>query len=72
MYGHSTPLECSALKQQFSIDILPLRGRRLKRLFGESVQGQLLIISHTDLGQRIRIISARKVTRQERKIYEND
>ena len=39
---------------------------------GESTQRQLLIISHTDRGQRIRIISARKVTRQERKIYEND
>ncbi len=38
---------------------------------GESIQGQLLIISHTDLGQRIRIISARKVTRQERRIYQN-
>ena len=39
---------------------------------GESAQRQLLIISHTDRGQRIRIISARSVTRQERKIYEND
>ena len=39
---------------------------------GESTQQRLLIISHTDIGQRIRIISARSVTRQERKIYEND
>ena len=39
---------------------------------GESIQRQLLIISHTDIAQRIRIISARKVTRRERKIYEND
>ena len=39
---------------------------------GESTQRQLLIISHTDRGQHIRIISARKVTCQERKIYEND
>lgn len=39
---------------------------------GESVQGQLLIISHTDRGQRIRIISARTVTRRERRIYESD
>ena len=39
---------------------------------GESIQGRLLIISHTDLEQRIRIISARRLTRQERKIYEND
>ena len=39
---------------------------------GESTQGRLLIISHTDRGQRTRIISARKVTRQERNLYEND
>ncbi|MCY3740228.1 MAG: BrnT family toxin [Candidatus Poribacteria bacterium] len=39
---------------------------------GESIQGRLLIISHTDIEQQIRIISARKLTRQERKIYEND
>jgi uncharacterized DUF497 family protein len=38
---------------------------------GESIQRQLLIISHTDMGQRIRIISARNVTRRERRIYEN-
>ena len=38
---------------------------------GESMQRRLLIISHADRAQRIRIISAREVTRQERKIYEN-
>ncbi len=38
---------------------------------GESTQRRLIIISHTDRGQRIRIISAREVTRRERKIYEN-
>ena len=38
---------------------------------GESTQRRLLIISHTDRVQRIRIISAREITRQERKIYEN-
>ena len=38
---------------------------------GESMQRNLLIISHTDRDQRIRIISARKVTRRERRIYEN-
>ena len=39
---------------------------------GESMQRRLIIISHTDRWQRIRIISARKATRRERKIYEND
>ena len=38
---------------------------------GESMQRNLLIISHTDRDQRIRIISARKATRRERRIYEN-
>ena len=38
---------------------------------GESTRRRLLIISHADRTQRIRIISAREVTRQERRIYEN-
>ena len=39
---------------------------------GLSNRGQLLIVSHTDRGNRIRIISARKTTRQERKFYEKE
>lgn len=39
---------------------------------GESTYRRLLIVSHTDRWQRVRIISARKTTRQERRIYEND
>lgn len=39
---------------------------------GESIYRRLLIVSHTDRWQRVRIISARKTTRQERRIYEND
>ena len=38
---------------------------------GSSADGVLLIVSHTDRDQRIRIISARKATRRERRIYEN-
>ncbi|MDI6739574.1 MAG: BrnT family toxin [Candidatus Edwardsbacteria bacterium] len=37
---------------------------------GLSWQGHLLIISHTDRGDRIRIISARRATPAERKYYE--
>lgn len=37
---------------------------------GLSNQGHLLVISHTDREDRIRIISARKTTRHERKFYE--
>ena len=38
---------------------------------GTSADGRLLIVSHTDRDDRIRIISARKATRRERKVYEN-
>ena len=38
--------------------------------FGYSIEGRLLVVSHTDRGDRNRIISARVVNRKERKIYE--
>ena len=36
---------------------------------GQSVYGRILVVSHTDRGDRIRIISARLATRRERKQY---
>jgi uncharacterized protein len=38
--------------------------------FGHSSDGRLLVVSHTDRGDRTRIISARKATRKEIKQYE--
>ena len=38
--------------------------------FGVSTSGRLLIVSHTDREDIIRIISAREATRRERTIYE--
>jgi uncharacterized protein len=38
--------------------------------FGHSTTGRLLVVSHTDREDRTRIVSARKATRKERKIYE--
>jgi len=38
--------------------------------FGLSKQNRLLVLSHTDRGDRIRIISARIMIRKERRIYE--
>ncbi|WP_414572767.1 BrnT family toxin [Nostoc sp. CCY 9925] len=32
--------------------------------------GQLLVVAHTDRDEKIRIISARKATRQEKRFYE--
>jgi uncharacterized protein len=39
-------------------------------IVGESSQRRLLIASYTERGNLIRLISARKVTRTERKVYE--
>lgn len=38
---------------------------------GTSVVGRLVVVSHTDRGDSIRIISAREATRRERKEYED-
>jgi hypothetical protein len=39
-------------------------------IIGISQFGQLLVVAHTDRGEKVRIISARKATRQERRFYE--
>ena len=39
--------------------------------FGYSTDGRLPVVSHTDRGDRNRIISARVATRREKKIYED-
>ncbi len=38
--------------------------------FGLSRFDRLLVVSHAELGEKVRIISARPLTRQERRIYE--
>jgi uncharacterized DUF497 family protein len=38
---------------------------------GHTAAGHLLIVSHTDRGERIRIISARRATRKEKKAHED-
>jgi len=38
--------------------------------FGQSTEGRHLVVSHTDRDDRTRIISARKMTRTERRQYE--
>ena len=40
--------------------------------FGASKVGQLLVVSHTEERETIRIISARKATKGERKLYEEE
>jgi uncharacterized DUF497 family protein len=38
--------------------------------FGVSSVGQLLVVSHVERGEAIRIMSARRATPHERRIYE--
>jgi uncharacterized DUF497 family protein len=40
--------------------------------FGISDRGRILVVSHTEEGDTIRIISARLASKGERKIYEED
>ena len=39
---------------------------------GMSDRGRLVMVAHTERGERIRIISARELTRAERKAYEEE
>jgi len=45
-------------------------GERRWITFGESVRGRVLTVAHTDEGDVVRIISARKATPHERRLYE--
>lgn len=37
---------------------------------GASTTGRILVVAHTDRAEAVRLISARRVTRRERKFYE--
>ena len=39
-------------------------------IIGSSESGRILVVAHTDDGEFVRLISAREVTREERKSYE--
>jgi len=39
---------------------------------GVSRSGRVLMVAHTDRGEKVRIISSRKTTSQERRIYEEE
>ncbi|WP_084591041.1 BrnT family toxin [Desulfonatronovibrio magnus] len=41
-------------------------------LIGRSIQGRLMVIVHTDRGERIRIISSRLATNNEKGRYEEN
>lgn len=41
-------------------------------IMGQSQLGHLLVVSYTERSRKVRLISARKATRQERKAYEEE
>ena len=59
-------------------DVLSLTGRdpdhslgeQRSVTFGLSSAGRVLVVAHAERGDRIRIISARRATRPERRLYE--
>ncbi|OGF56874.1 MAG: hypothetical protein A2Z21_08860 [Candidatus Fraserbacteria bacterium RBG_16_55_9] len=50
----------------------PLHSKSEERfvIIGESVRRRILVVVHTERGDNIRIISARRATRRERETYE--
>lgn len=72
-HGVSFEEAVSALKDDFAATARDLAHSMVEFrfiTFGVSASGRLLAVSHTERGNRIRIISARLATRMERKIYE--
>ena len=47
-------------------------GERRFLIIGQSATGRILVVSHTETGDTIRIISARTATRREQRFYEED
>lgn len=53
-------------------DPLHSKGEERLVLIGESLRGRLLVVVHTERGDRVRIISARLATNKERLGYEEN
>ena len=72
-HGVSFVEAASAFRDLLSITIDdPLHSNHEERvvLVGMSHKGRLVVVVHTERGDNIRIISARKATKKERKDYE--
>ena len=75
IHGVSFDEASSAFKDTLSLTIYdPLHSEDEDRqiFIGNSHQNRLLVIVHTERGDKIRIISARKATKHERKQYEEN
>jgi len=74
-HGISFDEACSTFKDTLSVTILdPLHSEYEERrvLIGMSHKNRLLVVIHTEQGNNIRIISARKATKKERLDYETN
>ena len=74
-HGVSFEEASTAFKDTLSLIIDdPLHSSDEKRLvlIGMSYNNRILVVVHTERGDNIRIISARKATKKERKYYENN
>ncbi len=72
-HGVSFPDAATVFNDQLSVtfpDPQHSVGESRYVIIGISRYGQLLIVAHTDQGEKVRIISARKATRQEQRFYE--
>lgn len=72
-YNVSFEEASTAFQDKLSITIPdPLHSEDEERfvLLGYSINNRLLVVGHTDINDRIRIISARSATKNERKKYE--
>ncbi|HLE86187.1 MAG TPA: BrnT family toxin [Candidatus Brocadiaceae bacterium] len=75
IHGVSFDEASTAFKDILSLTIYdPLHSDEEDRfiLIGNSHKNRLLVIVHTERGDKIRIISARKTTKNERKQYEEN
>ena len=75
IHGVSFDEASTAFKDPLSLAIYdPLHSDREDRfvLIGTSFANRLLVVVHTERGDRIRIISARKANKHERKYYEKN
>ncbi|MBA3016573.1 MAG: BrnT family toxin [Proteobacteria bacterium] len=74
-HGVSFEEASTAFKDTLSLTIDdPLHSSDEKRLvlIGMSYNNSILVVVHTERGDNIRIISARKATKKERKYYESN
>ena len=74
-HGVSFEEASTAFKDTLSLTVDdPLHSSDEKRLvlIGMSYNNRILVVVHTERGDNIRIISARKATKKERKYYESN